>query len=118
MIDAACLAAGNAEYFSPMFSGGVVGLLLGMTIVGAFIAVAVAPLVMRRYDAQVRRLMRLQQCADLPPAFVARQSHAVGPAVATSDDTSDRTDLTALDSASRSRRASVRRATWVGTGEM
>ena len=116
MIDAACLAAGNAEYFSPMFSGGFVGLLLGMMIVAAFIAVAVAPLVMRRYDAQVRRLMRLQQCVDLPPAFVASQSHAVWPAVATSDDTSERPNLTELDSASRARLASVRRATWVAYG--
>lgn len=116
MIDATCLAAGNTEYFAPMFSGGFVGLLLGMVIVAAFIAVAVAPLVMRRYDAQVRRLMRMQQCADLPPAFVATQSHAFPHPLVGSDDTSDPPDVTELDSASRSRLASVRRATWAAYG--
>ena len=76
MIDAVCLAEGQAEYIDSALEGGFIGLLLGTLILAVLIAVVVAPFVLRRYDAQVRRLMRLRQRAALPDAWVAKQSSA------------------------------------------
>lgn len=118
MIDAVCLAEGQAEYIDSALEGGFIGLLLGTLIVAAFIAVVVAPFVLRRYDAQVRRLMRLRQRAALPDAWVAKQSSAFSSSLAAegSDSTLGRSTLADLESASRSRLATVRRATWTAYG--
>jgi hypothetical protein len=118
VIDAVCLAEGRAEYIDSILEGGFTGLLLGTLIVAAFIAVVVAPFVLRRYDAQVRRLMRLRQRATLPDAWVARQSSVFSSSLAAegSDRRLDQSTLADLESASRSRLSTVRRATWTAYG--
>ena len=113
MIDPACMVSGQADLL-PLFSGGLAGLLLGLLIIAALIAVVAAPLVMRRYDAQVRRLMRLQQCAVLPDAWVARQSQALFAAAhGAPDDVHGDSTVTDLERASIARRSAIRRATWI-----
>src|SRR5688572_23533825 len=117
MIDGACLAEGQAELFTDILSGGLAGLLLSMLLVAAAIALVAAPLVLRRYDMQVRRLMRLQQRAVLPAAWVAKQARIVSPSAADESDLSlDHSTLTELEIASKWRQANVRRATWLAYG--
>jgi hypothetical protein len=118
VIDAVCLAEVQTEYIQEALSGGFIGLLLGLLIVASLVAVAVAPFVLRRYDGQVRRLMRLQQRAALPDAWMAKQSRAFSPspAVDGSDRTFDQSTLTELENASGWRLSLVRRATWIAYG--
>ena len=118
MIDALCLAEGQAEYIDSALEGGFIGLLLGTLILAVLIAVVVAPFVLRRYDTQVRRLMRLRQRAGLPDAWVAKQSSAFSSSLGSEgfDSTVDHSTLADLESASRSRLSMVRRATWIAYG--
>jgi hypothetical protein len=111
-----CLAnlrAHHAEYMAFVLPDSLTATIVTIVLFAAILAVAVAPLVLRAYGGQVRRLMRLHQVAPPPKTWYERLRRSrvrEEPGELRPDRGASLGDL---ERAAKARRSVIKRATWI-----
>lgn len=108
----ATLRAFHSVFIRDFVPDSLTATVASLALSGSALAVVAAPLVLRGYTGQIRRLMRLRQVAEPPASWYARQ-RAIASSQAARAGVSIPVSHDDLLQASAMRLTAIRRATWV-----